>query len=468
MSEPRVLLVDDDASFRRATVLGLGGHGLRVDCLDGTGDVRTEILESGADVILLDLNLPGRSGLDLLKELKPEKLEAPVIMVTGNDDVSVAVRAIRAGAFDYVTKPPSIDELAVSIERALESSRVTRERDVYRELSDRRYSFVPSRSPRMRDVYDMAHRVAGSGTTTVLIQGESGTGKEHVAHLIHRHSERADKPFLEINCASLPEHLLESELFGHEKGAFTDARTRKRGLLELADGGTLFLDEVGEMAINIQVKLLRVLERMTFRRVGGTDDIAVSVRVISATNRDLGEAARAGTFREDLYFRLKVVPLELPALRERPEDLPVLMEHFLREFSGAFGREFTGVSDDALRAARDYEWPGNIRELRNCLERAVLLHDGGELTASMLQIPGTTAASPGEVGEFLAEVRRIQDDGIPEEGIAFETLVESLERYLIGKASEKAGGNQSQTARYLHLNRDKLRTRMKNYRLPRG
>ncbi|MCA9751942.1 MAG: sigma-54-dependent Fis family transcriptional regulator [Gemmatimonadetes bacterium] len=467
MSRPRVVVVDDDRTFRRLIEVALGERGYPVVTLDGSGDVRQAVHAAAPDVVLLDLVLPGRNGLEVLRALAEG--DAPVIMVTGTEDLSTAVRAIRAGAFDYVTKPVKIDELVISIDRAHESNRVSRERDFLRAMSNRRYSFVESRNPRMLAIYELARKVAVSETTTVLIQGESGTGKEHVANLIHCLSPRAEQPFLEINCASLPEHLLESELFGHEKGAFTDASARKRGLLELADGGTLFLDEVGEMALSIQVKLLRVLERMTFRRVGGTEDIDVSVRIISATNRDLAKQVRSGEFREDLYFRLKVVPVELPPLRERPEDLPELVSHFLREFSTAFGKRFVGVDDGALRAMRAYPWPGNIRELRNCMERAVLLHEGEQLTADMLQIPGggEGAGVGSEVGEFLAAFREIQASGIPEEGVDFERLVGSVERWLIEKASEKAGWNQSQAARYLQLNRDKLRTRMKNHRLGR-
>ncbi|HET9888657.1 MAG TPA: sigma-54 dependent transcriptional regulator, partial [bacterium] len=353
--------------------------------------------------------LEGRNGLDILRELNQAGLDAKVIMVTGTNDVATAVRAIRLGAFDFVTKPVKLEELRVSIDRAIEAERVSRERDIYRTISDRRYSFVDSRNPTMRAIYDLARKVAKSETTTVLIQGESGTGKEHIAHLIHQLSSRGKKPFLEINCASLPENLLESELFGHEKGAFTDAASRKRGLLELADGGSLFLDEVGEMALPIQVKLLRVLERMTFRRVGGTHDIQVSVRIISATNRDLTEEVRKGRFREDLYFRLKVVPIHLPPLRERIEDLPSLVQHFLGEFSRTFGKSLREASPEALNAIRDYAWPGNIRELRNCLERAVLLNEGTCLTPEMLQIAGTGGspameAVPAEALSCLREI----------------------------------------------------------------
>jgi two-component system response regulator AtoC len=337
VSDALVLLIDDDPTFRRVLTVHLQAQEYRVTALDGTGDIRSQVIQAGPDVILLDLNLPGRNGLDVLRELVQLDLDAPVLMVTGTDDVAVAVRAIRAGAFDYVTKPPKLDELSVSIGRALQSSRVARERDLYRELSDRRYTFVRSANARMNEVYELARKVAGSDLTSVLIQGESGTGKEHIAHLIHEKSARAKKPFLEINCASLPEHLLESELFGHEKGAFTDAFVRKRGLFEVADGGTLFLDEVGEMALNMQVKLLRVLERMTFKRVGGTKDIQVSVRIISATNQDLQRMCDEGRFREDLYYRLKVVPVRVPPLRERRDDIMPLAKHFLYTFSKQFG-----------------------------------------------------------------------------------------------------------------------------------
>jgi DNA-binding NtrC family response regulator len=462
-----VLVVDDDRMFRRILQSGLGDLGYCVDENDGAGDVLAAVGSLGPDVLLLDLNLPDKSGLEVLARLAQAKVPVPVIMVTGTEDVATAVRAMRGGAFDYVTKPVNLEELAVSIERAVESTRVQRERDLYRDRYDRRFRMVESRNPAMRRIYELARRVAQSQTTTVLIQGESGTGKELIANLIHQASPRADKPFLEINCASLPDPLLESELFGHERGAFTDASERKRGLLELADGGTLFLDEVGEMALPIQVKMLRVLERMSFRRVGGTEDLHVSIRIISATNRDLAKAVAEGGMREDFYFRLKVVPVELPPLRQRPEDLSPLVASFLEEFSRAFGRGFRSVSAEAMQAMRAYPWPGNIRELRNCLERAVLLHDGDELTAEMLSIPGS--GPPGGAPlEFLDDLREIGERGIPESGVDFERLVGSLERFLISKAAEKASWNQSQAARYLRLNRDKLRTRMKNHGLGGG
>jgi len=460
-----VVVVDDDRLFRRLLANGLAEAGWQVEQDDGSATVVPRIAAMAPDVVLLDLNLDGKSGLDVLRELSATRLDLRVIMVTGTEEVATAVAAMRAGAFDYVTKPVDFGVLEASLGRAAESLRVERERARQRDRGDGRFSFLETRSPAMQHVYDLVRRVAQSETTTVLIQGESGTGKEHIANLVHQLSPRREKPFLEINCASLPEPLLESELFGHEKGAFTDAAERKRGLLELADGGTLFLDEVGEMAPSIQVKMLRVLERMSFRRVGGTEDIRVSVRVVSATNRDLARAVEAGTMRRDLYFRLKVVPIDIPPLRRRPDDLAPLAEHFLAEFAAAFGRSFRRIDEGAMRVMRAYEWPGNIRELRNCMERAVLLHDGPELTAEMLQIPSAMDGSGEEAGGLLDRLRRIGEAGIPEGGIDFEEIVGSVERLLIRKAAEKAGWNQSRAARYLRLNRDKLRTRMRNHRM---
>jgi len=296
----------------------------------------------------------------------------------------------------------------------------------------------------------------------VLIEGESGTGKDVVANLIHQNSPRRDHAFLEINCASLPEELLESELFGHEKGAFTDAINQKRGLLELAHRGTLFLDEIGEMSLTIQVKLLRVLEKMSFRRVGGVKDIQVDVRIVSATNRDLIRCVEEGTFREDLYYRLKVIPLHIPPLRERSEDIILLAEHFLRNYAKAFHKRFQRLSPEAKKVLVGYPWPGNIRELKNMMERIALLEDGEELLASQVPITGNERTDEGSLLERIEEVLK---GAIPEAGIPYDTLVEDLERTLIEKAFHKAEGNQSLTAKYLNINRDKLRYRMKTFEL---
>jgi transcriptional regulator with GAF, ATPase, and Fis domain len=301
--------------------------------------------------------------------------------------------------------------------------------------------------------------VAKSDTTTVLIEGESGVGKEMVARLIHRYSGRAEKPFLDINCASLPEQLLESELFGYEKGAFTDAKGQKQGLLEMANRGTLFLDEIGEMSLTIQVKLLRVLERMEFRRLGGTTDIHVSVRVISATNRDLQKEVDDGRFRPDLFYRLKVVPMLIPPLRDRKEDLLKFANYFLNTFNAAFNKNFKGISNEAEKLMLLYSWPGNIRELKNVIERIVLLEDAPEVKAEFLPF----SAARSEESSIGRKIDSILSRNLPEDGVDFEGIVSTLERELILKASEQTGWNQSKTARLLNMKRDKLRYRMKNF-----
>lgn len=315
----------------------------------------------------------------------------------------------------------------------------------------------------MKEIYDVVRTVAQSETTTVLIQGESGTGKEIIANMIHRYSPRHDKAFLEINCASLPEELLESELFGHEKGAFTDAKIQKVGLLELANKGSLFLDEIGEMSLTIQVKLLRVLERMTFRKVGGTKDIKVSVRIISATNKDLEAAVRDKSFREDLYYRLKVIPIFIPPLRERKEDIFVLLKHFLNRFNKQFNKNFAEVEDETFERILAYPWPGNIRELKNIVERIVLLEDDSVLRPEHLPESIRSGGSDILRKSVVQKLEVSLGRPFPGDGIEFEEMVRDTEMELISKAMKEADGNQSRAARLLRLNRDKLRYRLKNF-----
>src|SRR5213075_1370591 len=321
--------------------------------------------------------------------------------------------------------------------------------------------FLHSSSPAMQETYAIAEQVARGDTTSVLIEGESGTGKEYFANLIHRMSARHDKPFVEINCAAIPSELLESELFGHERGAFTDARAQKLGLMEIANGGTVFLDEIGEMSPMLQVKLLRVLERRTFRRVGGTKDISVNLRVISATNQDLEKMVREGGFREDLYYRLKVVPLLVPPLRDRREDILPLTRLFLERFSKQFKKPFRGIGESAEQVLTDYPWPGNIRELKNLMERTVLLEKAEVLEANHLKL--STRPRSSEDTSLGQRVDEAVQGVIPTTGIAFEVLVEQLERALILRASSVTKWNQSRTAELLNLKRDKLRYRMKLY-----
>jgi DNA-binding NtrC family response regulator len=385
-------------------------------------------------------------------------------MLTAFGDIETAVTAMKKDAFDFVSKPVNLEQLLITIEKGLESRKLTRElfelrRRFKLDVGD---DYIPGESPQMKEIYEIVQRVAQSDTTTILIQGESGTGKEMIATMIHRYSSRRDQPFLEVNCASLPEELLESELFGHEKGAFTDAKNQKVGLLELANKGTLFLDEIGEMSLTIQVKVLRVLERMTFRRVGGTKDIKVSVRIISATNSDLESAVQRKAFREDLYYRLKVVPVFIPPLRERKEDVHLLLKHFLNHFNKQFNKNFGEVEDAAYDVILNYPWPGNIRELKNMVERVVLLEDDTVLRVGHIPLSIRQGTAP---AQELSAVRRIEaalSRPFPDDGMAFEELMDGVERELIGKAMREAGGNQSRAARSLRLNRDKIRYRLKN------
>jgi two-component system response regulator AtoC len=409
---------------------------------------------------VLDLKLPGVSGMEVLEKIKQLDRHIPVIMITAYGEVSSAVKAMKMGAYDYITKPADIDRLALTLERALESQKLWLELAHLRKQRLLRFGFdfVVGESQVMQDLMKMVESLARGNTSTVLVEGESGTGKELVANMVHMLGPRKDQPFMEINCGSLPEQLLESELFGHERGAFTDAKAQKRGLFELADKGTVFLDEVGEMSLTIQVKLLRVIERMTFKRVGGTQDIRVNLRIISATNRDLAQAVRAGSFREDLYYRLKVVPLRVPALRERREDIELLAKHFLNHYNVAFSKGFQGFSERALKAMQEYAWPGNVREMKNVIERAVLLFDGTTIEADHLSMGELAAGGRNELVRSLEEslTGRIADNGVD-----FDGLICNIEKELVEKALAQTGYNQSEAARLLRIKRDKLRYKMK-------
>jgi len=464
--KPVILLVDDEDTIRLFLEKTLRDEGYEaITAATGTEAIE-KAREALPDLVLLDLKLPDMNGLEVLKIIKDEIPDICIIMLTAFGDIETAVSAIKSGAFDFVSKPVNLEQLLLTINKGLESQKLTRELfQLKRRIKlDMDEDYVPGESPQMQEIYEVVRRVASSETTTVLIQGESGTGKEMIANMIHRYSPRRDKPFLEINCASLPEELLESELFGHEKGAFTDAKTKKIGLLELANKGTLFLDEIGEMSLTIQVKLLRVLEKMTFRRVGGTRDIKVSVRMISATNRDLKKAVEARTFREDLYYRLKVVPIYIPPLRERKEDIFPLVKHFMNSFNKRFNKNFLEIDDEAYEIILNYSWPGNIRELKNMIERIVLLEDDTVLRAKYLPV-SIREGGAHEEGRTssIRKLESVMTRPYPEEGINFEELMAGLEKELIMKALREANNNQSKAARLLNLHRDKLRYRLKNY-----
>ncbi|MBI5710006.1 MAG: sigma-54-dependent Fis family transcriptional regulator [Candidatus Eisenbacteria bacterium] len=467
MSKANILVVDDQDSIRHFVSKALGDEGYAVQTTGSLREARQVLEHDLPDLAIVDLKLPDGTGIDLLRELKRSQPEIPVILMTAFGELETAVEAMSAGAYWFVKKPFQNEELVALAARALESQKLWLELRRLRSTAFSDEDYLHSSSPSMQEAYAIAEQVARGDTTSVLIEGESGTGKEYFANLIHRMSARHDKPFVEINCAAIPSELLESELFGHEKGAFTDARAQKQGLMELANGGTLFLDEIGEMNPMLQVKLLRVLERRTFKRVGGTKDISVNLRIISATNQDLERMVQEGGFREDLYYRLKVVPLYVPPLRERREDILPLSRLFMDRFSRQFKKSFREITPAAERLLADYPWPGNIRELKNLFERTVLLETGDVLEPHHLKLNPRSRAQAAEatVGQRVDEYL---NGSLPAGGIPFEQLVEELERALILRASCATKWNQSRTAELLNLKRDKLRYRMKLYQIHAG
>ena len=456
----RILVVDDQDTIRHFLSKAIGEEGHEV-CVAASGEEALEFFQSDPpEVVILDYKMPGMNGIKVLQKIKEIEQETIVIMITAYGEVSCAVKALKAGAYDYIPKPVDIDHMLLTIKRALESKKLWLEIAHWRKKQLLRFDFdfVVGKSKAMMDLMGMIENLARSETTTVLIEGESGTGKELVANIVHKLSPRRNEPFMELNCGALPEQLLESELFGHERGAFTDAKAQKLGLFELANGGTVFLDEVAEMSLTIQVKLLRVMERMTFKRVGGTRDIKVSLRIISATNRDLSTAVRHGNFREDLYYRLKVVPLRVPPLRERVEDIEILAKHFLNNYNKVFSKNVQGFSPKAVAVMNEYGWPGNVRELKNVIERAVLLFDGDLVEPEHLSLGEMSGE---EAGETLDLLERVLSSGLPENGIDFDGLIGNIEMDLIDRAMKQSGFNQSKAARLLGIKRDKLRYKLK-------
>jgi DNA-binding NtrC family response regulator len=446
-----ILIVDDEPLIRWSLRARLEEEGHRIrEAADGAA--AKEAAAAGPDLVILDMHLPDADGLDLLRAFRADQPDLPVLMMTGSRSVETAVQAMRAGAFHYAVKPLNLDEIVVLVERALDASRLRRELQSHRAQASAPYALdrIIGTSPAMDRVRRLLERIAATPAGTVLITGESGTGKDLAAKAIHYNSSRAARPFMNITCSALQDSLLESELFGHERGAFTDAKRTKRGLLEEADGGTVFLDEIGETSPAMQAKLLRVLEERRFKRVGGVVDLAVDVRVIAATNRDLLAEVREGRFREDLYYRLRVLPVELPPLRERHGDIPLLVLSYVQRFAEEFKRPVAGVASAALEALAAQRWPGNIRELRNVVERAVLLSEGGQLRAEDF---------------FIAEAPTSQRDGpcfaLPEAGL----VLDEVERDLVRQALARTAGNQSAAARLLGLSRDQLRYRVEKFGL---
>jgi len=455
----KILVVDDEHLIRWSLEQNLKKQGYEVATAGSGEDALRLLQEESPDLMLLDIQLPGMNGMDVLEKVKELDQGVSVIMITALGVLETAVKAMRLGAYDYINKPFNLDELAIIIRKALETHELKREVAQLRSILPKKFRAenIIGESTDMKHVLDLIRKIAKSDAGTVLIQGESGTGKELVAKAIHYESARGDKPFMAINCAAVPETLLESELMGHEKGAFTDAKSLKKGLFEMADGGTVFLDEIGDMPQGIQAKLLRVLEDRTFRRVGGTRDVHIDVRIISATNKDLLAAIHEKTFRNDLYYRLQVIPIHLPPLRERRQDIPILVRNFIENFNREFGKTVQGIAEDAEKFLLGYDWPGNIRELRNVIERAIILENEAiikldHLPRELVSQERSTHSNPVSSGQFQLT--------LPAEGID----IEDVERELIRQALEISDSNQSKAAKMLNLGIDAFRYRMKKFK----
>jgi len=460
MAQPSVLIIEDEEGVRTALARRLEMN----DCLVATATSGKEgmayLNEAPADLVLLDYRLPDADGLKVLETIGQQWPDTLTVMMTAYTNVDLAIQAIRLGAYDYISKPFSLDEMMVVIEKALEAKRLRTEVERLHTTQQEEFGFdrVVTRDPKMLEILHVLKNVAASEARTILLQGESGTGKDLVAKVLHYNSPRADRPFMNITCTALAETLLESELFGHEKGAFTDAHETKQGLFELADGGTIFLDEIGDMPAALQAKLLRFLEEKAFRRVGGTQDIIVDVRIIAATNKNLRNLVAERRFREDLFYRLNIFPVTLPSLRQRPQDIPLLAEHFVSQFNAEFHKEVTGIDPAAMAVMQAYDWPGNIREMRNLIERAMLLSAGGRLTIDSLP---TQLMSPVIVADTQSETGPEPLIVLGPKGVD----IHKVEQALVEKAMEQAGGNQSHAAQLLGLSRDQLRYRLQKFGL---
>ncbi|HEY6404144.1 MAG TPA: sigma-54 dependent transcriptional regulator [Blastocatellia bacterium] len=474
MAKEKILIVDDEPMIR--WTLNEALRGWEYDTAEaGTVAAALASFESERPAaVLLDINLPDGSGLDVLREIKKRQSQAVVIMITANVLIEDTLAALRGGAYDFIGKPVNLNELQITIRNGIEAGKLRKEvhsmrRDLAREFG---FDQIIGDSPAMKSMIQLAHKVAESEASSVLLQGESGTGKDLVAKAIHYGSRRADLPFVAINCAAIPSTLIESELFGYEKGAFTDAKGRKEGLFEQAEGGTIFLDEIGELEIGLQAKLLRVLEEGAFRRVGGLKDLPLDVRVLAASNRDLKTASEAGKFRLDLYYRLSVIQIDLPPLRERGDDVLLLTDHYVKNFNEKLRKRIRRLTPEVSEIFRRYGWPGNVRELRNVIERAMILEDEDLITANWLPrgvTPENQApqlrAQPQEAGgpQAMPAAQKASNASLedlfqlPPEGIQLE----SVEMNMVEQAMRRSGGNQTRAAELLGISRDQLRYRLK-------
>ncbi|MFQ5829157.1 MAG: sigma-54-dependent transcriptional regulator [Candidatus Methylomirabilia bacterium] len=468
MPEGRILIAEDEESLRWVLERGLGHAGYQVTAVaEGEATLR-EARAEPFDLIFLDVRLPGVDGLTLLASLRELSPEAQVVIMTAYGTMETAIQAMQRGAYDYLTKPFDLDDILLLAERALAAKRLTQEvarlRTGLREVWE--FGALVGRHPRMQEVYKTIGRIA-STEVTVLLRGESGTGKELVARAIHHYSRRGGHPFVAVSGAAIPGTLLESELFGHERGAFTDARERKLGKLELAHGGTVFLDEVGDMSLELQAKLLRALQERSFERVGGQNTIRVDVRLIAATNRDLEAMIREGRFREDLFYRLNVVKLALPPLRDRSEDVPLLAEHFLAKYAAELGER--AIAPEALDRLMGYAWPGNVRELENVIQRAMVMATGGVILPEHLPIGPVSAGATVKAGPTLEEIVEqkleecVRGLGGRAEAKLYDLMVGLVEKPLLRAVLRETGGNQLKAAALLGINRNTLRKKLREH-----
>lgn len=452
-TKPTILICDDDKLVRWSLAAYLSRHAFITEQAEHGRECLERIEAIAPDLVLLDLKMPVMDGIECLRHIREKNADLPVIVLTAYGELSSAIEATRLGASHYLTKPADLAEVVETVTRTLEECaiRANPEPEAEPGATGERYHTMIGGSAQMQAVFARLRRLEGIDAPTVMVLGESGTGKDLVARAIHARGPRRDAPFIEVDCTAIPDALFESTLFGHERGAFTDAKQMHRGLFESAAGGVVFLDEIGEMNLPMQAKLLRALENRRFKRVGGTTDITLDAAVICATNRDLRAEVDAGRFREDLYYRLAVVMVEVPALRERPDDIPRLVEHFTAQYAEAFGRQIDGVLPEASRLLQDYEWPGNVRELRNIVERTVIFQEDPQIRAADL---------PAEIRQRVA--RPTAGSGalaLPEGGVSLD----ALEASMIRQALERTEGNQSESARLLGLTRAKLRYRMQKH-----
>jgi two-component system, NtrC family, response regulator AtoC len=456
----RILVVDDDQTIRWSLQEALQSWGFATIAAGSVAEAISSVNAEVPAVALLDIDLPDGSGLDVLREIKGDYPETIVIMITGNVQIDNTISALRGGAYDFIGKPINLEELRITIRNAIEARQLRREVARVRQERAREFNFkqIVGESPVMKKMLALAAKVAESEVSSVLLQGESGTGKDVVAKAIHYGSQRSQSPFVAVNCAALPATLIESELFGFEKGAFTDAKARKEGLFEQAEGGTLLLDEIGELELSLQAKLLRVLEEGAFRRVGGLKDIPLDVRILAASNKDLKTESDAGRFRLDLYYRLSIIQIDIPPLRERGDDVMLLSQYYIDTIGARLKRsaKITGLSDEATDVFRSYSWPGNVRELRNVIERSLILEDSDRITSEYL--PGALLAGSRPQQPSLERIEEVSARfTLPQDGISLD----EAELSFVQQAITRSGGNQTRAAALLGISRDQLRYRLK-------